>query len=48
MDADGEYQKGGLGIIKKDDVELLSRDQELVFGRDDSKTPQLKTELETI
>jgi len=31
MDVDGDYTKGEKGQGKKDDVELLSKDHELVF-----------------
>lgn len=40
METDGEYQKGGQPSKKKDDIELLSKDQELVFHKDDPKQTQ--------
>lgn len=45
MDADGEYGKGQTaGGKRNDDVELLSKDQELVFKKDDKEAPKETTD----
>ncbi len=44
METDGDYQKGGQTGNKKDDVELLSRDQELVFSKEQTRNKELDAE----